>query len=99
MYWIDKNNNAHYVRSCDDISKYDYENNASSFIEDDSITATYGNGYKKFIVQGAGYRSPYVQNLVSANTISECKCIVENTYKERIDSKQLIIIGFYEVVD
>lgn len=96
MFWIDKNDIAHHVDSFEDISENDYYN-VAIIIEEDKITDRYGNGNKKFIIHGVGRYKPAIQEIVSANSLLECRYIVEQKHKERLAENSLLCIMYYEV--
>lgn len=98
MYWIDKNDKAHYVESLKEISNNDYNNHLSFIIEENNITDKCGCGNKQFIVRGIGKYSPAIQELVSANSMSECVAYIYEKYKERITIGILLCVQYYEVI-
>lgn len=99
MYWIDKNDKAHYVKTLEEISNHDYNNNLSSIIKENNITDRCGYGNKQFIVQGVGKCNPAIQELVSANSMKDCIVYINEKYKERIITGTLMCIQYYEVIE
>lgn len=99
MYWIDKNNNAHYANSPENISIDDYNNNLYIIIDENNITDRSGKGNKQFIVQGIGKYNVSVQELVLADSMKECVVYVNRKYSDRIAIGTLLYIRYYEVVE
>lgn len=99
MYWIDMDNNAHYVSDIKDISNKDFNNSLSKIIFEDGLTDISGNGNKRFIVSGIGKVDPAIQELISADSMKECVEYVNRKYAYRIAIGTLLCIQYYRVVE
>lgn len=98
MYWIGMDNKARYVKTVEEISEGDYNNNVCTIIEENGIMCRCGIGFKQFIVQGVGRYNPSVQEVVSANSMKECIEFINRKYKNRIENGTLLWIKYYEVI-